>query len=594
MDTKTGLAEKIVDDVTMFRACEQCGLCSSACPLTGVDGFNIRRILRYVELGLIDEITDSPFPWFCTTCGRCEDVCPNGIEILDIIRPLRILSPPEFVPDSPPCVEACPAGIDIPGYLRLIAQGKVDDAYALIREKVPFPGILGRVCTHPCEGVCRRGDVFNQPIAICALKRYVADNVGKVLEQVINIEKDTGHKIAIVGAGPAGLTAAFYLKKKGHQVTVLEERTEPGGMMLFGIPDYRLPREVVEKEIKQILDAGIELKTEKKLGRDFDLDQLKTDGYEAVFLAIGAQLSRKIDLVGSNLNDVFWGLDFLFKINEGKEIALKDRVLVVGGGNVAIDVALTALRLGAKEVTMACLERREEMPANPWEIEEAIEEGVKIMPSWGPKRILRDNGKVSGIELIRCTSVFDNQGNFCPSFANIKETVKTDQVILAIGQATDISVFDDKVPLRVEKGLIVIDEKTLETDAPGIFAGGDVAKAPGSIIDAIAAGRRAASSIDKFLGGDGDISDCGLRIAEFGIEGHATQSYTGKREEGFADLKRENMPTLPLSERHDGFREVELGFTDDQAKEEAKRCLQCDLELSLAEEAKREKGILIT
>lgn len=586
MDTKTGLAEKIVDDVTMFRACEQCGLCSSACPLTGVDGFNIRRILRYVELGLIDEIADSPFPWFCTTCGRCEDVCPNGIEILDIIRPLRSLSPPEFVPDSPPCVEACPARIDIPGYLRLIAQGKVDDAYALIREKVPFPGILGRVCTHPCEGVCRRGDVFNQPIAICALKRYVADNVGKVSKQVSNMAKDTGHKIAIVGAGPAGLTAAFYLKKKGHQVTVLEERTEPGGMMLFGIPDYRLPREVVEKEIKQILDIGIELKTEKKLGRDFTFDTLKTDGYEAVFLAVGAQLSRKIDLVGSNLNDVFWGLDFLFKINEEKEIALKDRVLVVGGGNVAIDVALTALRLGAKEVTMACLERREEMPANPWEIEEAIEEGVKIMPSWGPKRILRDNGKVSGIELIRCTSVFDNQDNFCPSFANIKETVKTDQVILAIGQATDLSFFDDKVPLRVEKGLIVIDEKTLETDAPGVFAGGDVAKAPGSIIDAIAAGRRAASSIDKFLGEDGDISHCGLRIAEFGIEGNATQSYTGKREEGFADLKRVVMPTLPLSERHDGFSEVELGFNEEQAKEEAKRCLHCDLELNLAEEAR--------
>jgi len=254
---------------------------------------------------------------------------------------------------------------------------------------------------------------------------------------------------------------------------------------------------------------------------------------------------------------------------------------------VAIDVALTTLRIGAKEVTMACLERREEMPANPWEIEEAIEEGVKIMPSWGPKRILRDNGKISGIELIRCTSVFDNQGNFCPSFANIKETVKTDQVILAIGQATDLSFFDEKVPLRVENGLIVIDEKTLETNTPGIFAGGDVAKAPGSIIDAIAAGRKAASSIDTFLGGDGDIADCGLRIAEFEIEGHTTQSYTGKREEGFADLKRAAMPTIPLSERHDGFFEVERGFNDDLAIEEAKRCLQCDLELSLAEETKR-------
>ena len=580
MDTKTGLAEKIVDDVTMFRACEQCGLCSSACPLTGVDGFNIRRILRHVELGLIDEIAGSPFPWFCTTCGRCEEVCPNGIEIVDIIRPLRSLSPPEFVPDSPPCIEACPAGIDIPGYLRLITQSKVDDAYALIREKVPFPGILGRVCTHPCEGVCRRGDVFNQPIAICALKRYVADNVGEVSEQVSNIANDTGHKIAIVGAGPAGLTAAFYLKKKGHRVTVFEERTEPGGMMLFGIPDYRLPRQVLEKEIKQVLDIGIELHTEKKLGKDFTFDTLKADGYEAVFLAVGAQLSRKIDIVGADLDDVFWGVDFLGEVNEGKEISLKDKILVVGGGNVAVDVALTAFRCGAKEVTMACLECREEMPANAWEIEEAIEEGIKIMPSWGPKRILRDNGKLSQVELVRCTSVFDEDNNFCPTFANIKETVVADQVILAIGQATDLSFVDDTVPLKVDNDLIVIDETTLETDAPGIFAGGDAAKAPGSIIDAIAAGRKAASSIDKLLGGDGDIEETLL-------ERPAPQPYTGKRDEGFADLKRETMPTLALSKRHDGFGEVELGFTDDQAKEEAKRCFQCDSELKLAQEGRK-------
>jgi len=580
MDTKTGLAEKIVDDVTMFRACEQCGLCSSACPLTGVDGFNIRRILRHVELGLIDEIADSPFPWFCTTCGRCEEVCPNGIEIVDIIRPLRSLSPSEFVPDSPPCVEACPAGIDIPGYLRLISQGKVDDAYALIREKVPFPGILGRVCTHPCEGVCRRGDVFNQPIAICALKRYVADNVDKVSEQVSNIANDTGHKIAIIGAGPAGLTAAFFLKKKGHQVTVFEERPEPGGMMLFGIPDYRLPRQVVEKEIKQILDIGIELHTEKKLGRDFTFDTLKADSYETVFLAVGAQLSRKIDLVGADLDDVFWGVDFLGEVNERRKISLKDKVLVVGGGNVAVDVALTAFRCGAKEVTMACLECREEMPANPWEVKEAIEEGVKIMPSWGPKRILRDNGKVSEIELIRCTSVFDNQGNFCPSFATITETVQSDQIILAIGQATDLSFIGEDNPLKIANGLIVVDSETLETGISGVFAGGDVAKAPGSIIDAVAAGRRAASSIDKFLGGNGMIDETLIQRPD-------SQSYDGKREEGFADLKREPMPTLPLCERHDGFGEVELGFTDDQAKGEAKRCLQCDLELDLAQEGRK-------
>ena len=573
------MAERFVDDVSMFRACEQCGLCSSACPMTGVDDFNIRRILRHVELDLTDEVVDSPLPWLCTTCGRCEDVCPNGIEILDIIRIMRQLSPPEWVPDAAPCVLACPAGINIPGYLRLIAQGKVNEAYALIREKVPFPGILGRVCTHPCEDACRRGDVFNQPIAICVLKRYVADNAGDVSEQVSLVGEYTGHKVAILGAGPAGLTAAFYLRKKGHQVTVFEERSEPGGMMRFGIPDYRLPREVVDKEIKQILDLGIELRTEKKLGRDFDIDQLKADGYEAVFLAIGAQLSTKIDLEGADLDDVFWGLDFLCEVNEGKEITLKDRVLVVGGGNVAADVALTALRLGAEEVTMVSLERREEMPANPWEVEMALGEGVKLMNSWGPNRILGDSRKVSGIELLRCTSVFDEEGNFCPTFANIKETVTADQVILAIGQAPDLSFVNDKGPLRVEKGLLVIDEETLETDMPGVFAGGDVAKVPGTIIDAIAAGRRAASSIDMFLGGDGNIEETFVDIPPI-------EPGTGRRDKGFADLKREKIPFIPLSERHNGFREVELGLNDEQAIGEAYRCLHCDLELCLAQEAR--------
>jgi len=488
------------------------------------------------------------------------------------------MSPPEFVPDGPPCIIACPAGIDVPGYLGLVAQGKVNEAYALIREKVPFPGILGRVCTHPCEDACRRGDVFSQPIAICALKRYVADNTDEVAGQVSGIEKDTGHKVAILGAGPAGLTAALYLRKKGHQVTVFEARSEPGGMMRFGIPDYRLPREVVDKEIKQILDLGIELQTEKEAGRDFDLDQLRAEGYGAVFLAVGAQLSRKIDLEGANLDDVFWGVDFLCEVNEGKDIALKDKVLVVGGGNVAVDVALTALRVGAKEVTLACLESRKEMPANPWEIEMALEEGVKLMPSWGPHRIIGDNGKVSGMELLRCTSVFDEEGNFSPTFANIKETVAADQVILAIGQAPDLSFVEDKGPLRVEKGLIGIDEETQKTDAQGVFAGGDIAKAPSTIIDAIAAGRRAASSIDMFLGGDGNIE-------ETLVEMQPLEPATGRRDKGFADLKREEMPLMPLSERHNGFREIELGLSHDQAINEAKRCLHCDLELCLAQDA---------
>jgi formate dehydrogenase beta subunit len=576
MNTDRVLAEKF-GNVDMFRACEQCGCCSSACPITGVNGFNVRRIIRHIELDLINEIADTPFPWACTTCGRCEGACPNGIVILDIIRPLRSMSPEEFVPDWPPCSMACPAGIDIPGYLRLIAEGKPDEACALILEKVPFPGILGRVCMHPCEEACRRLEVFNEPISICALKRYAADKADNVFERGSKVEEDTGHKMAVIGAGPAGLTAAFYLRKKGHAVTVFETRSKPGGMMRYGIPFYRLPEEVLEREINQVLSVGIELETGKRLGRDFDLNTLKKDGFEAIFIATGLQLSRKIDLEGAQSDDVLWGIDFLAEISEGREMALKDRILVVGGGNVAVDVALTALRIGAKEVTMACLESRNEMPANPWEVEMALEEGVKLMTSWGPKKIIQYDEKVTGAELIQCASVFDEGGNFCPAFNEITEKVEIDQVILAIGQASDLSFIDDNVLLKVERDLISINPETQETDMPGVFAGGDVGKGPGAIIDAIAAGRKAASSIDKFLGGDGNIEETLAQRSD-------SSSYTGKREKGFADLKRVETPMLPISDRYDGFPEVELCFSDEHAIREAKRCLQCDLELILGKD----------
>ena len=565
------LAEKL-KDAALIATCEQCGVCSSACPLTGKDDFNIRRIIRHVQLDFVDEMVNSSSPWFCTTCGRCEEACPNNVEILAGIRALRQLSPPERSPEWPPCTLACPVGIDVPGYLRLIAQGKTDEAYALILEKVPFPGVLGRICTHPCEDTCRR-EAVNMPIAICALKRYVADKASGSWREALQVKDDTGHRVAIIGAGPAGLTAAFYLRIKGHKVTIFESRAEPGGMMRYGMPAYRLPQAVLEKEINQILELGIELKTGQKLGEDFDLDQLKSQGYEAVFLAVGAQLSRKIELEGADLDDVLWGVDFLSGVREGKEISVKDRVLVVGGGNVAIDVALTALRLGAKEVTVACLEIREEMPANPWEIEQAIDEGVKLMPSWGPSQILGVDGEVSGIELVRCTSVFNAEGNFHPTFDdNTKETVEVEQVILAIGQTTDLSFVDPEGPLKLDLGLIVVAPDTQETGMPGVFAGGDATRLPGTIIEAIAAGRRAASAIDRFLGGDGNIE---------GILGQrpAAEAYTGKRNKGFADLARVEMPKISVSEAQHSFAEVELGFDAEEATREAERCLQCDLEL---------------
>jgi len=576
MNKNRVLAGKL-NDVEMFRTCEQCGCCSSGCPITGVKGFNVRRIIRHVELDLIDEIVDSPFPWFCTTCGRCESVCPNGIAILDIIRPLRLMSPQELVPDGPPCVRACPVGIDVPGYLRFIAQGRAEEAYKLILEKVPFPGVLGRVCTHPCENECRRKEV-NEPISICALKRYAADKTNTLPEGTLKVEKDTGHKVAVIGAGPAGLTAAFYLRKKGHHVTIFEARSKPGGMMRYGIPDYRLPEDVLDKEINQVLSLGIELRTDKRLGKDFDLNQLRKQGVEAIFIAFGLQSSRKIELEGTPLNQILWGVDFLREVNEGKEIRLQGKVLVIGGGNVAIDASRVAKRLGAEEVCVVYRRTRSEMPAIKNEIDEAEREGVKFHFLAAPVRVLTIGGQLTGIQCARMElSAPDESGRRSPiPIRGSDFEIKADHLIIAIGQASDQEAIIEGLEYS-RLGTLSVDPATLRARVEGIFAGGDIAKGPSSVIEAIEAGRRAARSIDQFLAGDGTIDEI---LAVRPVD----TPYSGKRAKGFADLKRIETPTLPLSERFNGFLEVEHCFNDEQAIKEASRCLQCDLELRLAKE----------
>ena len=546
-----------------FNLCIACTRCVRACrDLKGIEALGF----VYNENGQVQIGTTGPSleKSGCKFCTACVEVCPTGA-LMD--KGVRAGKKEE---DLVPCKESCPAHIDVPAYLRLIAEGRSDEANAVIREKVPFPGILGRVCIHPCEEVCRRGDV-NEPISICALKRYAADHEEGLWKENTRIAKETGKRVAIVGSGPAGLTAAFYLRKQGHGVTIFESRSQAGGMIRYGIPSYRLPWDVLDKEIQEILDLGIELKLGQTLGREFTLDQLKDEGFDAVFLGIGAQLSRRITIEGSDLPDVLWGVDFLGQIAEGEKIKLKEKVIVIGGGNVAVDVALSALRCGAKEVTMVCLESREEMPALEWEIQGALKEGIRLLPSWGPEKILKDNGNVTGVELVRCTSVFDVQGNFCPAFDDARETIQGDQVIMAIGQAADFSFLKEASPISVDKGLIVVDQESLETGLKGVYAGGDVASMPGAIIHAIAAGRKAASSIDKALGGNGDTE-------EILFQRDAPNQYLG-RDEGFSSWPRENVPKMAVKKRHEGFEEVALGYGPDQALKEAKRCLQCDLRL---------------
>jgi formate dehydrogenase beta subunit len=548
-----------------YNLCIGCTRCVRACEeLRDIGAIGFVHHDGRIIVGTVDGPTLAESA--CKFCTACVEVCPTGA-LTDKVEVTATNKERVLVP----CKEACPAHIDVPRYVRLIADGNYAEAEAVIREKVPFPAVLGRICFHPCEEECRRGEV-NEPIAICDLKRYAADQDTDLWKSNLEANPSTGKKVAVVGSGPAGLTAAYYLTMLGHQVAVFESESEAGGMLRWGIPAYRLPTEVVNEEIDDLLSLGIELKTETAVGRDVSLEELRSE-YDAVLLAVGAQLARRIPVEGSDLEDVLWGMDFLREVGQGASPQLSGRVVVIGGGGVAMDVALTALRLGAEEVEVACLECREEMPANEWEIEEAVEEGVILHPSWGPTRIVSDDGRVRGVEMVCCTSVFDEQGRFNPSFDESETTsLGADTVILAIGQASDLS-FLEGTEIESPRGLIETDKESLETGVEGVFAGGEVVSGPSMVIDAVAMGRRAAASIDKYLGGDGDIERGLIPPEEF-------DPRLG-REEGFAELARVPMPTLPMERRHEGFDEVYQGYDEQMATQESNRCLRCDYRLHI-------------
>lgn len=498
-----------------------------------------------------------------------------------------------------PCMMGCPVHTEAGRYVHLIAQGRYAEAYRVARKPNPFASICGRICAAPCEEACRRGKL-DQPIAIRALKRFVTECFGvESLIDVIKLQevlrthiKPKDKKVAIIGAGPAGLSCAHDLALLGYQVVVLEKHLVPGGMLRLGVPEYRLPRELIRLEINAILSLGVNLQLDKVLGRDFFLKDLRNAGYDAIFIAMGAHKSHALNIEGIHADGVLNAVDYLLNVNLGYRVDLGEKIVVIGGGNVAfdvarsaarrekpeslassditaaLDVARSAVRFGAKKVDMVVLESRNEMLADEEEIEQAIEERITIHNAVGPKRILARNGQVEGLEIWNVASIFDSEGRFNPQFIPGSERViEADSIIISIGQLPDLSFIQPEDGIAVTpRGMIEIDPETLATTAKGVYTGGDVAFGPRIAISAIADGRRAARSINTYLSGT-EPAQPDVKITCF-----STAMFQPPL--GYTQIPRQSIPNLPL-ERRVGIAQVELGYNKEQAEQEAFRCLRC-------------------
>lgn len=468
-----------------------------------------------------------------------------------------------------PCKSECPAHIAVQGYIKMAAQGRYREALELIKKENPFPAICGRICPRRCESACTRSGV-DEPLAVDEIKKFVADQDLKAKHRFVPEKKaPRPEKIAIVGAGPGGLSCAYFLAIEGYKVTVFEKQKVLGGMLTLGIPSFRLGKEIVNSEIQVLKELGVEFKTGVEVGKDVTLSQLRKQGYIAFYVAIGAQAGRKLGLEGEEAEGVMTGVDFLRKVNLGEDLKLEGPAIVIGGGNVAIDVARTAERIGASKIDMYCLENRQEMPALEEEIEEALSEGIAINNSWGPKRILNENGYVVGVEFKKCLSVFDENGRFSPKFdEKVTKIVKANHVLISVGQGMDWGrlLKDSKMELNPNK-TIKVQELSCQTGEQDVFAGGDAVTGPKFAIDAIALGKQGAISIHRYVHGDN------LTIGRE-REYHALDK-ENLNMKGYDRLPRQRALHVDGNKSKETFKDLRTTFTEEQIRKETERCLGC-------------------
>lgn len=538
----------------------------------------------------------------CVACGRCVEVCPAGAARLgqklctrhgEITYPKQELpdetkwGPEKWSPDyrdknqlncydtgTSPCKTACPAHLPVQGYIRMAAEGRYMDALKLIKTENPFPAVCGAICNRRCEDACTRGTI-DQPVAIDEIKKFIAEQElhadKRYIPEMLNASgKPHNEKIAVIGAGPAGMSAAFYLQKQGYPVTVFERQKSPGGMLVYGIPSFRLEKEVINAEIEVLREMGVEFKCGVEVGKDITIQQLRDQGYKAFYVAIGAQGGRKTGVPGEAAEGVVTGVEFLNRVNREGTLTLSGKTVVVGGGNVAIDVARTALRCKSEEVSMFCLESAETMPAAKDEVKEAKEEGIQVNNGWGPKEILTENGKVTGIVFKRCTAVLDAEGRFNPQYdENDTRTVPCENVLLSIGQSIDWGelLAGTKVEFN-RNGTAKADPVTFQTAEPDIFVGGDVYTGPRFAIDAIAAGKEGSVSIHRFVH-EGHSLTLGRNLRHF-IELNKDDIQV----ETFDNAKRQ-IPGKKAGVAKETFADLRSTFTEEQVKAEANRCLGC-------------------